>query len=41
MPGDNENDYPAWKPELIIVHAPGAKVELQPDEEPYEPNPGE
>ena len=41
VPGDNENDTTSWMPEMIIVHKPGEKVLFQPDEEAYEPHPGE
>lgn len=41
VPGDTENDSSTWTAEMIIVHKPGEKVHFQPDEEVYEPHPGE
>jgi hypothetical protein len=41
VPGDTENDTSTWTAEMIIVHKPNEKVLFQPDEESYEPHPGE
>ncbi|HLM42958.1 MAG TPA: hypothetical protein VK458_03770 [Myxococcaceae bacterium] len=41
VPMDSENDTTSWTSELIIVHKPNEKVLFQPDEEAYEPHPGE
>jgi hypothetical protein len=41
VPGESENDTTSWTPEMIIVHRPHEKVLFQPDEEAYEPSPGE
>ncbi len=41
VPGESENDTTSWSAQMIIVHKPNEKVHFQPDEEAYEPHPGE